>query len=235
MGDFRLSANPKAWRGLLVFGATLVFGLMLHLNGLDTTKDDREGHQLEWRRLWRPGNQRGKIDNRGKAKNVKDATIRHNELNSDLIKSFGTVSFWHTEEVRQELKHRVSLAVENLHSVQKESQNWTRTSLPRIFTRAAMVYLPPDNAGQAEQYRRQFRAFFTSWIVMRTKQPTSFRTDLLVVTTRDKVTPLRAMGCETKGRKTDMDRDRCVIVVHVPMKVSWFHHIMKYQISNQVY
>ena len=232
MGDFRLSANPKAWRGLLVFGATLVFGLMLHLNGklygLETTKYEDEFHQPEWKKFRRPENRSGKEDNGGQSKNVKDVKTIH-EFNStnDLIKSDGSESYWHSEEVRKELKHRVSLAIENLHRVQKESQNWTRTSLPRIFTRAAMVYLPPDNAGEMEQYRRQFRAFFTSWIVMRARQPTSFRTDLLVVTTRDKVTPLRAMGCETKGRKTDMDLDRCVIVLHVPMKVSWFHRFMK--------
>ena len=56
------------------------------------------------------------------------------------------------EWVRAELKRRVAGAKENLAKVRKESKMWTRESPPETFTRAAMVYLPPDDsARQAEQ------------------------------------------------------------------------------------
>ena len=63
----------------------------------------------------------------------------------------GNEAFWALEWVRAELKRRVTRAKENLAKVRKESKMWTRESSPETFTRAAMVYLPPDSAGQAEQ------------------------------------------------------------------------------------
>ena len=70
------------------------------------------------------------------------------------------------------------------------------------------------------QFWREFRAFFLSWVVMRTKQPTDFRTDLVVFTGEDKLPQLFEMGCSEEGRKCDEEEDRCIAIAHVPMKVS---------------
>ena len=83
-----------------------------------------------------------------------------------------------------------------------------------------MVYLPPDNSGQSGQFWREFRAFFLSWVVMRTKQPSNFRTDLVVFTAEEKMSLLLEMGCSKEGRKYDKEKDRCIAITHVQLKVS---------------
>ena len=83
-----------------------------------------------------------------------------------------------------------------------------------------MVYLPPDSAGQADQFWREFRAFFLSWVVMRTKQPLDFRTDLVVFTAEENLDLLTEMGCSREDRNYDKEKDRCIAMTHVPLKVS---------------
>ena len=70
------------------------------------------------------------------------------------------------------------------------------------------------------QFWREFRAFFLSWAVMRTKQPSHFRTDLLVFAAEERLRLLFEMGCSKERRKYDKERDRCIAITHVPLKVS---------------
>ena len=223
MRDFRLSANHKALKRML--GVTLVVGLLLHIHGrfyvLNRTKSENFLHELEVR-----GAQSQRMSLVQMSQHVeviknanKVANIMAQKPEKDSGLKLGGESFWHLEGVRQKLKERVQVAVKNLQRVQREVQNWTRQSLPPIFARASMIYLPPDNAGQVKQFGREFRAFFTSWIIMRTRQPKNFRTDLLVVSTEDKLTQLMAMGCQPEMRTTAKDEDRCIVLTHIPMKV----------------
>ena len=55
---------------------------------------------------------------------------------------------------------------------------------------------------------------------MRTKQPSNFRTDLLVFAAEDEMALLAEMGCEADGRDDAGQKDRCVAIPHVPLKVS---------------
>ena len=223
MRDFRLSANHKALKRML--GVTLVVGLMLHIHGrfyvLNRTKSEKFLHELEVRGAQGQGMSLAqKSEHVEVIKNAnKVANIMAQKSRKESGLKLGGESFWHLEGVRQKLKERVQAAVKNLKTVQREARNWTSQSLPPIFTRASMIYLPPDNAGQVKQFGREFRAFFTSWIIMRTKQPKNFRTDLLVVSTEDKLTQLMAMGCQPEMRTTANDEDRCIILNHIPMKV----------------
>ena len=227
MRDFRLSANHKALKRML--GVTLVVGLMLHIHGrfyvLNRTKSENFLHELEVRGAQGQGisiaqksEHKEVIKNTNNVANILAQKPQDYSTSNSGLK-IGSESFWHLEGVRQTLKERVQVAVKNLQKVQREAQNWTRHSLPPIFTRASMIYLPPDDAGQVKQFGREFRAFFTSWIIMRTRQPQNFRTDLIIVSTEDKLTQLMAMGCQPEMRTTAKDKDRCIILNHIPMKV----------------
>ncbi len=87
-------------------------------------------------------------------------------------------AYWAMEHVREALKTRVARAKESLkkavRKIEASPSYWTAKNLPETFTRAAMVYLP-SKKDLSEQFRREFRAFFMSWIHVRTKQPESFR------------------------------------------------------------
>ena len=224
MRDFRRSAIKR------LLGVTLVVSLMQHLHGrfyvLNRTKKDNFLHELEGRGAQglelsqaQKSEEVEVIKNANNVANIIAQTQKKYYSTSNIDLKLESESFWHLEWVRKKLKERVQMAVKKLQRVQRGSQNWTSQSLPSIFTRASMIYLPPDSAGQVKQFGREFRAFFTSWIIMRTRQPKNFRTDLIVASTEDKLTQLKAMGCQPDMRTTAKDEDRCIVLTHIPMKV----------------
>lgn len=92
----------------------------------------------------------------------------------------GSDAYWAMDDVRKALKSRVTKAKNKLEKLKKSfdvnsTSYWSaKGKMPPIFARAAMIYLP-GKQDFSEQFRREFRAFFMSWIVLRTKQPENFR------------------------------------------------------------
>ncbi|KAF0715761.1 hypothetical protein As57867_003192, partial [Aphanomyces stellatus] len=96
--------------------------------------------------------------------------------------------------------------------------NSNAVSLPRVtfangvnetFVRAAVVYLPSDNA--SAKFLQEFRWFHLSWEKMILHQPPAWRTDLVVFTDGD-VPPLAELGCTSSIRQTNDEASRCIVV-----------------------
>ena len=95
---------------------------------------------------------------------VTTTTMQHTEkststpavsVNKSLRVEPGDEAFWALEWVRRKLKKRVTNAKQNLLRVQRTSKSWTKKSLPTIFTRAAMVYLPALSAIRDDTVEKQ--------------------------------------------------------------------------------
>ena len=81
-------------------------------------------------------------------------------------------------------------------------------------TRGIIVFLPANNA----QFERELKSLLLSIAIMRTSQPMTIKTDLLVFTPEGGVEFAESLGCVSTRREAFDDPERCIIYNHVPLK-----------------
>jgi hypothetical protein len=132
------------------------------------------------------------------ASNIAENVMQYK--NPEVQITIGSEAFWAMDWVKKSIKTKVTAAKMHLYKVKAKvnrTETWSSKSLAPTdnFIRAAMVYLP-GKADLSQQFRREFRAFFMSWIVLKTMQPFNFRTDLIVVTPNENAEYLASIGCK---------------------------------------
>lgn len=103
------------------------------------------------------------------------------------------------------------LAMQLHHSMNESLVNSTSEAVSR-----AIVGFVPSNSN--ETFMREFRMLYLSLIWIRTMQPQSWKTDIVIFTPQANVASLIDLGCSFNPRTSHEDSERCVIVLHTPLK-----------------
>ncbi|KAF4648533.1 hypothetical protein FOL47_003101, partial [Perkinsus chesapeaki] len=114
----------------------------------------------------------------------------------DLV---GSEVYWKTSQGRNRLKADISNSTNN----------------PDRITRGVFVTLPSTpTAG----FLRELRAMLLSWLLIRSRQPDSFRTDLVIATSGRGAEFARELGCTDVGRTNAEGNSSCVIVDYIMLE-----------------
>ncbi|EER00424.1 hypothetical protein Pmar_PMAR027768 [Perkinsus marinus ATCC 50983] len=133
--------------------------------------------------------------------------------NSSVFHLVSSEDYWKVDEGREILKSRVAEAAASVDEVVADLAGLSGRPY-NATTRAVMVFLP---VAPAPRFRRELRALFLSWLLVRLDEPSDLRTDFVIFTAGEGREVAEKIGCSIKRRETRGDPSRCIILSYEPL------------------